>query len=91
MRVILKPTFKKIIAPLVLLGLALIRLIFPLFSISIIIFEYLAVPFGRTLDSFRYQDKQFLTPTGTLIVGVAWAIVLYVIICLIGARKKNNK
>ena len=82
---------RKLIAPVILVMFSLLSLLHPRLVITALVFEPLAVPFGSALDSFRYQDKPFLTPLGTVIVGVVWAIILYVVISLVGMIRKHIK
>jgi hypothetical protein len=83
---IFKPSLGKLIGPLILIATSFI----PSFLIRSFVFEILAWPFGPLMKPFRYQDKSFLTPTGTIIVGFIWASVLYFIICLIASRFRKS-
>lgn len=78
----LKPTLIKSLVPLGIIILSFI----PSFFVRTIIFEVLAYPINFLIQPFRYDDKPYLTPFGAVIVGVIWAVILYLSMSLFGAR-----
>jgi hypothetical protein len=75
----LMPNTGKIILPIILIILALI----PSFLIRVFVFETLALPLGKSLEPFREADKHFLNPCGVIIVALIWAMMFYILACII--------
>lgn len=83
-----RPTLLKIALPLIIL----VGGTFPDFVIRQVIYGALAWPFGRLLahPPFRFMDKPFLTFFGSVTVGSVWAVIVYLMICVISkARAKK--
>jgi hypothetical protein len=81
-----RPTLLKLALPLVIL----IGSIFPSFFIRQVVYGALAWPLGKLLAQppFRFAEKPFLTVFGSITVGLVWAVLIYVIACLIGKATK---
>ena len=78
----LKSNIYKAIPSSLILILAAIPV--PLSGIRILVFEFLAYPFGNELQRLRYLDEPYLTQGGIIVVAVVWATLLYLLILGVG-------
>lgn len=76
-----RPSWSTILPPLVLILLAAA----PSEAVHQLIFGVLAVPLMPVIRraGFVYRDVGFINPAGAILTAVVWAIVLYVLLCLL--------
>ena len=85
----LAPTYKRMVAPLCLIGLSL----FPAIIIQQGVFGILAYPLWLIYHAppFVYRDKPwYITRLGAFVTALVWAVVIYYITVLVSKGRKTN-
>jgi hypothetical protein len=84
-----RPTFRKVIAPLALVLLSFI----PDMLIQQGLFGILSYPLSFIYHGppFVYRDKPaYITPIGAVATALVWAILIYLVICLLIPRRSRS-
>ena len=84
-----RPTLTRMIAPLLLLAASLV----PDMLVRQGFFGLLSYPLSFIYHGapFVYRDKPwYLTPAGAFVTALAWAIIVYVVICLLAPRRARS-